>query len=178
MVLERVPASPAGAVPPERGKAVRATGIAYRGLPLSAYVQQLKGASGADRAGIVRAIGAFGADAQPAISELKIALGDPDASVRGAAAWACSQMGAAGSGAVSALANALADVNPRVRSLSAVALRSIGPQAAGAVPGLVRALSDPAPYVRAPAADALGAIGPAAKAAVQPLSDRFLPKRR
>ena len=154
--------------------ALQTGGIVYRGRPLSAYLQQLKQASDSNRAEIVRAIGAFGEDAGPAVKAVAEALTDPDPDTRAAAAWALSQMAAAGAPAIPALEKAIADVNPRVRSLSAVALRSMGPKAVDAVPALVQALSDPAAYVRAPAADAIGSIGPAAKAAVQPLIERLL----
>ena len=175
VVLERIPevasVSSRGSNPAAH---ISNGGALYRALPLAAYREQLKHATGGVRADILRAIGAFGADARPAIDELARALGDPDAEVRIAAAWALSQMESGGAGAVPGLKKALADPDPRVRSLSAVALRSIGPPAVDAVPELIRALNDPAAYVRAPAADALGSIGPAAKAAVPALGERLL----
>jgi hypothetical protein len=149
-------------------------GALYRGLPLAAYLREMKHGTEAGRADVLRAIGAFGPGAASAIDELVKALSDPDPNVRIAAAWALSQMESAGAGAVSGLKRSLADANPRVRSLSAVALRSIGPRAVDAVPELIQALNDSAAYVRAPAADALGSIGPAAKAAVRALSERLL----
>jgi len=174
VVLEKI--SRGVAAPPQSppSSPSQAGGIVYRGLPLSAYLQQLKGASVSRRADLVRAIGAFGEDAGAAVQAVVEALAYPDADVRSAAAWALSQMGAAGAPAVPALEKALVDENPRVRSLSAVALRSMGPKALAAVPALILALSDPAAYVRAPAADAIGSVGPTAKAAVQPLSERML----
>ncbi|HVP48422.1 MAG TPA: DUF2961 domain-containing protein [Bryobacteraceae bacterium] len=174
VVLERVPAATGAAPPPKYAQASESTGIVYRGLPLSAYVHQLKNADETGRAEIIRSLGAFGADAAPAVNQLAQLLGDSEPAVRAAAAWALSQTGAAGAGAVPALAKSLTDEDPRVRSLSAVALRSMGPRAVAAVPALTKALSDSAPYVRAPAADALGSIGPPAKSAVQPLSTRLL----
>lgn len=153
--------------------AISAAGPVYRGRPLSFYQQQVKQASGTERAGRLRAIGSFGADAAPALSELTAALRDTDPGVRSAAAWAITQMGAAGRPAAPALAQSLSDENPRLRNLSAIALRSMG-AAAAAVPGLVKALTDSETSVRALAADALGNIGPNAKAAVQPLSERLV----
>ena len=175
VVLERVPVNSTGAVR-ERATAARSTGILYRGLSLATYVQQLKTAKPAHRADRVRALGAFGPDARPAVNELVEALKDSDASVRESAAWSLSQMGEAGMAAVSALAASLSDPNPRVRCLSAVALRSIGSKTVDAVPALIKALTDSEAYVRAPAADALRSIGPAAKDAVIPLSDRLTAK--
>lgn len=64
----------------------------YRGLPLSAYLEKLKAASDADRPGVLRAIGGFGEDAAPALSEVASALENPSAQVRAAAAWALSRL--------------------------------------------------------------------------------------
>jgi len=149
-------------------------GAVYRNLPLADYLRELKHTTGAGRADVLRAIGAFGPGARSAIDELTKALSDPDPGTRMAAVWALSQMESAGAGAVVGLKSSLADPDPRVRSLSAVALRSIGPKAVGAVPELILALKDPVAYVRAPAADALGSIGPAAKSAVPGLGERLL----
>ena len=44
--------------------------MALRGLPLSAYLSQLKAAPKADRPDVVRALGSFGKDALPAIYAL------------------------------------------------------------------------------------------------------------
>jgi hypothetical protein len=173
VALERIPAG-ASVVPHERIPTIPSTGIVYRGRPLSFYIDQLKRVPAGERADIVRAIGSFGTDAVVAASDVAEALGDSDAEVRSAAAWALSQMGAAGVSAVPALEKSLSDGSPRVRSLSAVALRTMGEKAVAAVPALVRALNDSAAYVRAPAADALGSIGSAAKSAVQPLAERLM----
>ncbi len=145
----------------------------YRGRPLTAYVAKLRQASGAERAELMRAIGAFGEDGAGEASSVALALTDPDPQVRAAAAWALSQMGAKAAAAVPALGQALSDSSPRVRSLAAVALEAMGSTAAPALPELVRALHDPVDYVRVPAADALGAMGPAARAAVSPLVERL-----
>jgi len=122
----------------------------------------------------LRAIGSFGEDGAPAANVMVVALADPDAQVRAAAAWALSQTGAPVAAAVPALAKALSDSSPRVRSLAAIALEAMGPAAVPALPELVRALGDPVDYVRVPAATALGAMGTAARGAVHPLAERLL----
>ena len=99
----------------------------YRGVPLQGYLRELGRASETGRPAILRAIGAFGADAAPAVNDVAKALGDAAADVRSAAAWALSQMGTAGA---PALERSLSDSNLRARSLSAVALRVMGPAAA------------------------------------------------
>jgi hypothetical protein len=176
VVLERVPEgaeAQAEALPiPPIGSAARGAPV-YRGAGLQDYLRQLRRASEAGRPATLRAIGAFGADAAPAVSEVANALADPAAEVRAAAAWALSQMGTAGALAIPDLERTLSDSNLRVRSLSAVALRAMGPAAAKAIPGLVKALDDASPAVRAVAADALGNLGPAAKPVVETLSRRL-----
>ena len=114
------------------------------------------------RPAILRAIGAFGADAAPAVKDVtrRSAILRPMRYRRG---MALSQMGTAGAAAVPALERSLSDPDARVRSVSAIALRAMGPSAAGATAGLVKALDDPSLYVRAVAADALGNLGPAAQ---------------
>ena len=174
VVLERIPEAVTASPAPPARRATQSAATVYRGLPLSVYLQQLKIAAGLARAETLRAVGAFGSDAAPAVDEMARALHDPQAGVRSAAAWAISQMGPAGAPAIPALQDSLADADPRVRSLSAVALRSMGPKAVDAVPALIRALNDSAPYVRALAADGLGNVGPLASAAVRPLSERLL----
>ncbi|MGD0772967.1 MAG: DUF2961 domain-containing protein [Candidatus Solibacter sp.] len=173
VVLERVPEgaeAQAEALPiPSEGSAARGAPV-YRGVGLQGYLRELGRASEAGRPATLRAIGAFGADAAPAVSEVANALADPAADVRAAAAWALSQMGTAGAPAVPDLERTLSDSNLRVRSLSAVALRAMGPAAAKAIAGLVKALDDDSPAVRAVAADALGNLGPAAKPVVETLS--------
>lgn len=173
VVLERVPGMVEQPPPPNPVNASATTGPVYRGRPLRDYVRRIAQPAEADRAGVVRAIGAFGADAAPVARDLAGLLADKDASVRTASAWALAQMGAAGAAAVPALENALADANPRLRSLAAIALRSMGAQASAALPGLIKALDDPDAFVRAPAAEALGAMGAAAVPAVDPLTRRL-----
>lgn len=171
VVLERV-LEGAGRSTPEHAESF--PGTVYRGRPLAIYLRELSNGSEMDRADRIRAIGAFGADAAPAVNEVAKALGDADPGIRASAAWALTQMGAAGTNAIPALTKSLTnDASARVRCLSALALRSMGSGAAEAVPALIQALNDPADYVRAPAADALGAIGPSARAAAQPLCQRL-----
>jgi len=173
VILERIPkdaATISESVPQPAG-ARAITEPVYRGRALSEYRKKLASVTGADRAGVLRSIGAFREDAAAAGPDVGQMLADPSAEVRAAAAWAFSQMGPAGAAGVPGLARSLSDPEPLVRSLSAVALRSIGPKAAGAVPALIHALSDVEPTVRAPAADALGHIGTAAKEAIGALSD-------
>lgn len=177
VVLEKVPADKE---PEERTAeepvTAAATGVVYRGRALPSYVAKARSTNGAQRIAAVRAIGAFGANARPAIPELVSALADASSAVRSAATDSLAQMGPAAASAVSALAKALSDPNPRVRDGAALALKAMGPKAAPAVPRLIEALRDPVNYVRAPAADALGAIGPAARDAVTPLSQGLLRK--
>jgi hypothetical protein len=178
VVLERVPegaaAAPADGLPVPAETSAAGGAPVYRGVPLEGYIHELARASAAGRPGVLRAIGAFGDDAAPAVNDLARALGDPEADVRSAAAGALSQMPAAGTPAVPALERSLSDPSLGVRSLSAVALRTMGPGAARAIPGLVKALDDASPSVRALAADALGNLGPAAKSVVETLSRHLL----
>ena len=183
VILEKLPAA-AGEFEPQvehqpvpvlpQALPAQAPGIPlYRGLPVIAYAAKLQQAPAAERAEVVRAIGAFGEDGVGEVSSIALMLTDHDPQVRTAAAWALCQMGPKGAVAVPALGHALSDSNPRVRSLAAVALEAMGPVAVPALPELVRALNDPVDYVRVPAADALGAMGPAARAAVSPLAGRL-----
>ena len=86
-------------------------------------------------------------------------LGDADAEVRAAAAWA---LGREGEAAVPLLSERLArDTSPRVRAAAARALGAIGAKARGAVPALAAALEDPSETVRYEAAQAWMRVGPA-----------------
>jgi hypothetical protein len=174
VVLERVPRTLNAEAPQsvsEPSHIRPASGIVFRGLPLSVYREVLRHSSGSERAAAIRAIGSFREDGASAAGDLAKALTDSDINVRLASAWALSQTGAAGVAAVPALVTSLTDSNPSVRCLSAIALREMGSGAVLAVPALAKALSDSEPYVRAPAAEALGRIGPPAKAGVPSLID-------
>jgi hypothetical protein len=99
----------------------------------------------------------------PALRDLVSALGDPDAEVRAAAAWA---IGAAGEGrepagaeaATRPLAEALRDPQEAVRAAAARALGALGPKANASVPALLATLDDPRADVRAAAALALAGM--------------------
>jgi hypothetical protein len=177
VVLERVPEGPdpQAETQPIRWEGSRASEWAYyRGVPLAGYLGELARASETGRPAILRAIGAFGADAAPAVNDVAKALADPSAEVRIAAAWALSQMGTVGAPAIPALERSLSDSDARVRSISAIALRAMGPAAVKAIAGLVKALDDSSLSVRAVAADALGNLGPAGKPVVETLSRHLI----
>jgi hypothetical protein len=140
--------------------------VVYRGQPLGYYLEGLRTASGGQRAPVIRSVGAFGADAAPAMKELVALLSDPDPEVRGAAVWALSQMGTKAATASLEAAKLLKDADPLVRGFAALALREMGKGAAAAVPGLCAVLQDPAPSVRMAAASALGSMGATAASAV------------
>ncbi len=146
------------------------TGLVYRGKPLSFYISQLKQAPQELRAGVIRSIGSFGEDGEPAVNELSAALSDSDPEARGAAAWALSRVGPKASEAASAVAALLEDENLQVRESAALALREMGKGAAPGIPELCAALKDPAPTVRMTAATALGRTGDPARSAVPALA--------
>ncbi len=146
------------------------TGLVYRGKPLSFYISQLKQAPQELRAGVIRSIGSFGEDGEPAVNELSAALSDSDPEARGAAAWALSRVGPKASEAASAVAGLLEDENLQVRESAALALREMGKGAAPGIPELCAALKDPAPTVRMTAATALGRTGDPARSAVPALA--------
>jgi hypothetical protein len=146
----------------------------FRGIPLSGYLDKLKSVTEAGRPDLLRAIGAFGEDARPAVGKLTEALGDSNPEVRIAATWALSQVGAPAADAAPTLGRALADQSPQVRVLAGLALKAMRASAAPAVPDLVRALHDPLDDVRISAIGALGAMGTAGRAAVQPMTEILL----
>jgi len=184
VILEKVPAKAGGSVPmaphsmppapAEAPPAVPMDTPVYRGYPLAVYMERLKSASKTDRPGIIRAIGAFGTDARPAVSQVADALKNPDAEARAAAAWAFTQIGPVGASAVPVLARSLSDSDSQVRILTGLALQAMGPAAAPALPELVRSLADPVDYVRSASASALGAMGSTAAPAVKSLVARLL----
>ena len=147
-----------------------ATGITYRGEPLSFYVSRFKTSAPEARADAIRLIGAFGPDAAPALGDLVTGLADPDPEVRAAAAWSLAPVGPSAAEAASAVARLLSDENTQVRECATLALGAMGKGAAAAVPGLAAALKDPAPTVRMTAALALGRMGKDAKSAVPALT--------
>jgi len=143
--------------------------VIYRGQPLGYYLERLRKASGSDRAPVIRSIGAFGPDAAPATKELAALLSDSDPEVRGATAWALSQVDAKAATASSDVAKLLKDTNPQVRGFAALALRDMGKGAAAVIPELCAVLQDPVSFVRMAAASALGSMGGAASSAVPAL---------
>ncbi len=145
-------------------------GVTYRGKPLSYYLAQLKSSQNGARAETLCAIGAFDADAAPALAELVGALTGSDLEVRAAAAWAISRVGARASSAAGTVAKLLKDENLEVRECATLALRGMGRGAAVAIPELCAALQDPEPTVRMSAALALGQMGASAKTAVPALA--------
>jgi hypothetical protein len=150
-----------------------AIGVVYRGQPLSFYLAQLQQASDDQRAETIRAIGAFGKDAAPAVHALSAALADRDPEVRAAGAVAMAQVGPKASEAVPALTDLLKDENLQVRESATLALREVGRGATRSVPALCAALKDPAGTVRMSAALALGRMGAAATSAVPALTAAF-----
>jgi hypothetical protein len=149
-------------------------GVVYRGKPLTFYSSQLKQAPPGARAEIIRAIGALGEEASPAIQALVAASTDSDAEVRAAAAWALGQMGANACKDASAVAKLLRDEDVRVREAAALALGEMGNGAAAAISNLSAALKDQAATVRMAAALALGRMGDAALSAVPAMQEALL----
>jgi len=148
-------------------------GMVYRDRPLRFYLSELNRATDERRAEAIRAIGAFGHDAAPAVHALTAALADHDPRVRAAAALALAQVGPQATEATPTLAELLKDENLQVREAATLALREIGRGAAGAVPALCEALKDPAGTVRMSAALALGRMGATAASAVPALTAAF-----
>jgi hypothetical protein len=148
-------------------------GAVYRSKPLTFYVSQLKQGLEAQRADLLRSIGAFGEDAEPAVGELSAALGDREPGVRAAAARALAQVGPQAAAATPTLAKLLKDEDLEVREAATLALRGIGEGAAGAIPDLCAALKDPAGTVRMSSALALGHMGDTARSAVPALIEAF-----
>ena len=145
------------------------TAAVYRGQALDHYVGLLRKTTGGDQAAVIRSVGAFGADAAPAVEKLAGFLPDSDSDVRGAAALALSEIGPPAAPAAPQVARLLKDPDPQVRGYAALALREMGRRAAPAIPALCAALQDPAPSVRMTAASALGSMGTTADSAVPDL---------
>jgi HEAT repeat protein len=122
-------------------------------VPPSALIDRLDDPDPAARRAAIAGLSRLGADAEPAVPRLIIALKDP--ATRRDAVGALAQIGRT---AVPALAQALGDTALAVRLGAAQALAEIGPDAKQAVQPLITALADPA--VRRDAVEALAAIGP------------------
>ena len=125
---------------------------------------------GGAKASEIRAIGVRGTMSPSAYSTLLLALADPDAMVREAAAWAFTQVSAAPS-TVSQLLVALSDPDPVVRGLCALALRNMGTAARPALNQLIVALKDKDANVRMMAADAIAKQGKQALPALSALME-------
>ncbi len=123
------------------------------------------------------ALGAMGAEAEPAVPNLIAALGDEDAYVRMLAASVLGQVGPGARTAIPALTRALVDPKDDVRATAAFALGQVGSEARPAVPALVKLLADPDPIVRWASLTALRMLGPAANEAVPALA-RLVQDRR
>ncbi len=161
VVLERIPKAATATPEPPRPGAFQTGGIVYHGRPLSAYLEQLKRASGTNRAELARAIGAFGEDAGPAVKAVAEVLTDPDPDA----------MGPKAADAVPALVQALSDPAAYVRAPAADAIGSIGPAAKAGVQSLIERLltAGEQVYVLRSVASALGNIGPGAAGALPAL---------
>jgi hypothetical protein len=149
--------------------AAAVAGPVYRGEPLSFYLAKLRSAPTDAHPDLLRAVGAFGADAATAVNDVTAALSDSNPDVRAAAAWTLSEMGSKAAPAVPALRKTLKDADVRVRENSTLALREMGKAAQAAIPDLCMALKNPVDSVRMTAASALGRMGDAAKDAVPAL---------
>jgi hypothetical protein len=178
IVLEKVPDTSALVeIAPETSiEVTNNSGPVYRGRPLSYYLWKLKTASGAERIGLIYAVGEFGSDGAESVPTLNSALADKDSDVRAAAVSSLAKIGTDNPAGIPGLIKALQDPDSRIRGLSGLALKSIGPKAALAVTQLTTTLSDHEESVRVAAAEALGAIGPAASAAVPALAARLTDK--
>jgi HEAT repeat protein len=124
-----------------------------------------------DAAAVDRAVRQLVEMGEPAVPALILALKDPEARVRSAAASALWGLGPKARNAVPTLAEALADNDEGVRLGVVMALESVGRDAAAAVPALSRAVRDRDGNVRLWAAKALGKIGPPARAALPALTE-------
>ena len=94
-----------------------------------------------------------------AIYDLTALLCDDSATVRAAAAWACTQLGEAAAPILPQLTEGLSDLEPRVRIGCATAIGQLGENGAVAEAALVRAVQDRSPDVRCAALIALRAVG-------------------
>lgn len=107
----------------------------------------------------MRAVGAIGAEARPAIPELVKKLQDKNLQETWEAGTA---LGSIGPEAVRVLVSALQSELPAVRQAALLGLKEIGPEAAQAIPAVIEKLGDRDEFVRGWAAQTLGSIGRAA----------------
>ena len=137
---------------------------AFLNRPLSVWIKDLKDPISKVRRGAAFALGKSGS--ATVLSAVVQVLGDGEAGVREAAAYALGELAADGHGtavwikAGPKLLTLLAkDPNPRVRRSAAFAAGCCGTEAVDARPGLLAALTDGEPMVRQNAAWALGQMG-------------------
>jgi HEAT repeat protein len=104
----------------------------------------------------MRAVGAIGAEARPAIPDLARNLQGRDLQE----CWeAGTALGRIGPDAVRVLSAALQSELPAVRQAALLGLKEIGPEAAQAIPAVIEKLGDRDEFVRGWAAQALTSIG-------------------
>ncbi len=145
---------------------------AYRGKPLSAWLQRLRSGNEKEReeaaVTLDESIGPAGKAAVPALIE---ALKDSNTAVCSRAARALGKVGPGARAAAPALVALVKDRKKDfiTRTNAARSLGQVGAEAPTVVPALVAALQDKGGPVRAAAANALGDIGPAARDAVPAL---------
>jgi len=164
---EKTPVVAGGASP--GGAAPAAADVTYRGVPLSAYVKQLKGKDVKAQLDAIYAIQGMGPVAAAAVPDLVPFLSAQDWFVRTAAMKALSEIGPASAPAAPRLAEALSDQNADVRRAAAQTLVKLGPAGKEAVPALVARIEEPIPDIRGHVLAALAAIGPEARSAVPAL---------
>jgi len=155
-----------------RAQSLAAGAPVYRGQPLAHYMERFDKAAAEYRPGILRQIGAFGADASPAIPLLSGALGDKNKELRQAACVALAELGEKAAPTAATLGKMLRTEDAEVRLAAALALLEMGRAAKPAIPELIEALKDSLPTTRYMAAMALGEMREAAASAVPALTER------
>jgi len=124
---------------------------------ISRLIRDLKEGDENTRAEAAEALADLGADGQPALPALLVAIGDEGERVRQNALRAIIAIGPDAT-ATQALTNSLKDSDPLVRALSANALGQLGPLARKSIQALREALHDRDETVQKEAAAALKAI--------------------
>ncbi len=134
-----------------------AAGTLYsRGRPLGDWITQTAHYIPELRREAVKAIGALGPGARPAVPALVRATRDENTEVRYWAVDALRRIGPAASDAAPALVVVMADDE---RATQLAARRSLEMMGKAAIPSLVPLLRSPDPWVRASSAEVLGGIG-------------------
>jgi HEAT repeat protein len=148
----------------------------FLGKPREQWQTELASRDATLRRSAAFALGKLGAQAAPAVRDLRRALNDPDPTVADAAAYALGEIGPQAANAVDDLVALLGDPkkDAQVRRSAAIALAGIKDRSNGVCRALRRALDDSSPAVRQNAAWALGRLKPEdARATVQSLGDRL-----